>query len=223
MRKQLALAAALAAMPFATAVAGPLDYTYVEGGYTNLQQDLPQYMYSNTLGARPDDLEANGFFIGGSVEVSETFYLFADYRRGEDTVDVELFYYFEDGIAAEVSQVDVTATRFSGGLGYRHGVGENTDLLAEFGAAYSGVEIEDLEEYEIDDTALRASVGIRSAPTESFELWAKGHYTDNDLIDSEFSGSVGVQYRFAPTLGIVGAYEGGSGYSQYSVGLRATF
>lgn len=84
MKKQLALALALAAAPFA-AFAGGHSYTYIEAGFARLDQELP---------APPDleidDIEAGGFYVAGSAEVAPSIHVFGAYRKGDDDVGISL-------------------------------------------------------------------------------------------------------------------------------------
>ena len=59
--------------------------------------------------------------------------------------------------------------------------------------------------------------------TDSFEGWLKANYTDGDAYEGEFSATVGAQFKFNQTWGIVGEAEFGDSSSQYIVGVRASF
>ena len=78
MKKQLALAIALAAASFGT-LAGELSYNYIEGGY--VRTDI------NNLG------DGDGFAVNGSVALGEQFHLFGGYSMqdaSESGVDIDL-------------------------------------------------------------------------------------------------------------------------------------
>lgn len=225
MKKELVLAALLAAAPF-TSFAGSLDYSYVEGGYAHLaQDDVSSFRRARFLSARPEDVKSDGFFGAVSVAVGESFYGFGSVRRGTDTVEVQVFDTFM-GVVSSTYDADVTATRLNLGAGYHHGLSERTDLLAEISVIDSELDIEDESE---DDSGypngfgVRMSAGARSALTDAVEIWGKGNYTSGEFYDSDLSASVGMQVRFGPTWGITGELESGSGYSQYTLGVRASF
>ena len=116
MKKQLVLALALAAAPFA-ASAGGHSYTYLEGGYAQLNQDLPQQEFFEI-----DDIEAGGFFVGGSAALGETFYLFGSYRDGDDDLGVSVPF------EGEIGSAGVDMNQFNFGLGYHHSLNQRTDL-----------------------------------------------------------------------------------------------
>ncbi len=228
MRKQLVLAALLLAAPFAAPAAETLSYTYLEGGYAHLaQDDLPPWGGNLTYDV-PGDPKTDGFFIGGSFAFSDDWYGFASYRRGTDTVEVQTFNVFMGG-PPTLSQADVTGSRLNAGVGYRFGISDSTDLLAELSAYGTKFDVDGQSRgYGFDQGPdLRLSVGVRAA-FGPMEAWAKAHYTDVTMDGdrdgpSEFSATGGLQYKFTQTLGIVGEYEGGDGYSQYTLGVRASF
>ena len=80
MKKRLALAALLAAAPFAVS-AQALSYTYVEGGYDQTTIDEEQYISI-------DETEVDGTYVRGSVEISNSFHLFGRYAKltGEESI-----------------------------------------------------------------------------------------------------------------------------------------
>jgi hypothetical protein len=225
MKKELALAALLAAAPF-TAYAGSLNYSYIEGGYAHLaQDDVPWYWTSWVDAHRPADVKADGFHATFSVAAGESFYGFGSVRRGTDTVEVEE-YNTMMRLVTSTYDADVTSTRLNLGVGYHHGLSDRTDLLAEVSAIDTDLDFDDQSADEEDypnGFGGRVSVGARSALTDALEIWGKGNYTSGDFYDSELSASVGMQYRFGPTWGITGELESGSGYSQYTLGVRASF
>lgn len=223
MRKQLVLATLLAAAPFA-APAQALSYTYVEAGYANLGRDLATYTVGSTVITDPDDSKAGGYFVGGSFAVADSFYLFASYASGDDTIEIDESIPWL-GLGPFSFPADVEASQLIGGVGYRYGLSDTTDLLAEVAAVNTEFETDDVfgRTVSLDGTDPRVSVGIRSAVGESVELWAKANYTDSDLYESEFGGTLGLQFKVTQHVGIVGEYEGGDGYSQYMLGVRASF
>src|SRR3970282_1722918 len=87
MKKQLVLALTLAVVPFA-ASAGELSYSFIEGGYAQLNQELPDVDLGGGMVAQIDDSEANGFQVSGSVEMGASFHLFGGYKSGSDDVNV---------------------------------------------------------------------------------------------------------------------------------------
>jgi len=227
MRKQLALAALMGAVSFAAPAAESLSYTFLEGGYARQSKDeLPSLWGGVMQTLRPHAPDTDGIFVGGSFAITDSWYAFGNYRRGTDDVDVDTFDLFW-GQVTSTAKHEVTATTFNLGVGYRYGVTDSTDLLAEFSAHRMEFDIQGDRYPEDPSTDLRVSVGVRSA-FGPMEAWAKASYTDIGPVErgsqpDGFSATGGLQYKFNPTLGIVGEYEGGDGYSQFTLGLRASF
>lgn len=145
------------------------------------------------------DSDADGYGVRGSFEFGDSgFYGLGGYRT------VEL-----DGTNIDVDNWEL-------GLGYAHGLSSNVDLIAE--AAWNNYEVG-----SFDEDGWRASVGVRGSFSDNFEGLLKANYVDGDNADGDFTGTVGLQYKFNPTWGIVGEAEFGDGGEIYTVGLRASF
>jgi Ax21 family sulfation-dependent quorum factor len=146
------------------------------------------------------DSDADGFGVRGSFEFADSgFYGFG----GWNTVEV-------DGVNVDVDSFDL-------GLGYAHGLTDNLDLIAE--AAYLNSDVDGLGDVD----AYRASVGLRGSITDNFEGLVKANYVDGDEFDGDFSGTVGAQYKFNQTWGLVGEVEFADGGETYLFGVRASF
>jgi len=211
MKKHLVLALALAAAPFA-ASAGPLSYSYVEGGY---------------LRTEIDDLDGygDGFAINGSVEINDMFHVFGGYAM-QDAGD--------DGLAVDLDQLRL-------GLGYRYAVSDRTDLVARgaYERAESDIRVDDGffgGDYNADSNGYSVEVGLRSALTDSLEVSVLGGYADvtsgrinGNSVDvdaddnDQFYGRLGAQLKFNPTWGIVGEGTFAKDVTQLFVGVRASF
>lgn len=196
MKKHLALAVALAIAPFAASADG-LDYTYVEGGYANVEIDTGE----NTVGK----IDFDGVQIRGSAAISEAFYLLGGYG---DVSDDD----FNSGI--DFSELQL-------GLGYRHGLSERADLVTE--VSYLRQEFDANGFGSSDASGGRVSVGVRGLLADNFEGYVKGSYTDGGDFDGDFSGTIGAQFKFTPVWGVVGEIEAGDDVSKTLVGVRASF
>lgn len=196
MKKHLALAVALAIAPFAASADG-LDYTYVEGGYANVEID--------TGDALVGDLDFDGVQIRGSAAISESFYLLGGYGS----------------VSNDDYSMDVDFTELQFGLGYRHGLSDRADLITE--VSYLRQEI-DFDGFGSEDASGgRVSVGLRGLLADNFEGYVKGSYTDGGDFDGDFSGTIGAQFKFTPVWGVVGEIEAGDDVSKTLVGVRASF
>lgn len=146
------------------------------------------------------DGDADGFGVRGSFEFGQSgFYGLGGYNVVE----------------TDIGNVDVDS--FDIGLGYAHGLSDNLDLVSEVSYLNSDVDgVGDIDGY-------RASVGVRGSFSPNFEGLLKANYIDGDNIDGDFTATVGAQYKFTQTWGLVGEVEVGDGGESYLVGLRASF
>jgi len=211
MKKQLALAAALAAAPLA-AFAGGHSYTYLEAGYAQLDQELPA-----PAGFELDDIEAGGAYIAGSVAVAPSIHLFGAYRQGDDDVGVSVLG------AGEIGSANVDMSQGVLGVGWHHDLRERTDLVSELSWLRTRIDVKDDEQGADEGDDVRVAVGVRHLIADNVEVWVKGNYTDGDIYDGAFSASAGLQYRLTRTWGLVAEAEGGGDTAMFGVGARASF
>ena len=203
MKKQLLLAAMLAA-PF-TATAGPLGYTYVEGGYAKVHINEDD----------ANNPEGDGGFVRGSGAISTSFNVFGGVSRVTEEVDASVF----------GTPVDVEITLSEIGLGYHQGMGENIDFLAELAYLRQDVDV-DVRGFGSDSESFnggRASIGLRGRMAAPLEGWVKAGYLDGGDFEGSFVGTLGGQFKFNPTWGVVGEVEIIEDTTQYRVGVRASF
>jgi Ax21 family sulfation-dependent quorum factor len=145
------------------------------------------------------DGDADGFGVRGSVEFADSgFYGLGSWRT------------------VEVDDTSIDVDNWELGAGYAHGVSDNVDLLGE--VAYNNVEVEGF-----DADGYRASVGVRGSFSPNFEGLLKANYLDGDDVDGDFSATVGAQYKFTKTWGVVGEAEFADGGEAYTLGVRASF
>ncbi|TXH76227.1 MAG: hypothetical protein E6Q88_02800 [Lysobacteraceae bacterium] len=197
MKKPLAAALLLACIPFAASARDSLgSYSYVQADVYRLNVDR------ENLSA--DSLDFDGVQIRGSIEMSDNLYAYGGIgwsRNGDLPVDID----------AREMQV---------GVGYRHGIFDNVDLIAELGFQHTKLDAETVVD-NLD--AAKLSVGVRGALSNSVEGWLKASHLNGSDYESEFAGSLGVQFVVNETWGIVGEFESGDLTSRYSVGIRASF
>ncbi len=146
------------------------------------------------------DGDADGFGVRGSFEFGDSgFYGLAGYNQVE-----------VDGIGIDIDNFEV-------GFGYAHGLTDRMDLIAE--VAYLNTDVQ----YFGDLDGYRTSIGLRGSFTENFEGLVKANYIDGSDFDGDFSGTVGAQYKFNQTWGLVGEVEFNDNAETYLVGVRASF
>lgn len=207
MKKLLALALALATVPFA-APAAELSYTFVEGGYTKLHADDDAF----------GNPELDGAFVRGSYDLGQGVNLIGSVSRVSE----------DFGIAPGVS-LDLDLSQYELGAGYHMGLSDRVDFLAElawvrvdFDAASGGVSEDD------HANGGRGAIGVRGAFNELVEGSLKVNYYDGGDFDGGVSGVLGAQFRINPTWGITAEVEHGELLlsdqdTRYSVGVRASF
>lgn len=213
MKTSLGLALALAIAPFAAA-AGELSYSYLEGGYAQLNSELPSVVLGDLppLRLQAEDVEAGGFFINGSRALGESLQVLAGYKSGRD--DTRL------SNGAFSLEADVELRQLHLGLGYRHGLSERADLIAEASYLHTDVEIDGTD---VGGDDARIAVGVRGLLAPQVEGWLKGHYSDGDVYDGAFSATLGGQYRFNRLWGVTLEAEFGGDSSVVTLGARASF
>ena len=181
--KNLLLASAILLSLSATAAhAGDKSYTFVEGGYTNIDRD------------------ADGAFLRGN------------YEFGKSGV-------FATGGAARynLDNTNIDVNAYELGLGYKYSLNDRFDVYAEAVAARMDVDfVGNLDGY-------RAAVGTRFDITPKFEGEVKfNHYNGHDFVSNN-TATVGAQYKFGSSWGIVSSVEFDSGVNTYNLGVRKSF
>jgi hypothetical protein len=209
MRKMLVLAAALLAAAPLAASAEALSYTYVEGGWTQLQVSQP--------GSNP---KLDGGYVRGSFAIAEQVYVFGGYSQVSKT------YRYEDDfggfrVKQELSQPEL-------GIGYHMPISDRLDFTTDIAWLRINDELkysDDLssETYKFHTNAGRATLGVRGKPSRMTEAWLKAGYIDGSDMDGEWIGTVGGQVNFTRNWGLVGEVQYFDDITQYSVGVRASF
>lgn len=206
MKKSIVLAAILASGAF-SAQAADLSYTWVEGGYAQLNID------DDYLG----DPEGKGGYIRGSYQLSSQAYVFGGYAQVSED-----YSYAGDRLDVDVDQAEL-------GFGFRMSAGDNVDFTADIAMVRLGAEAEirftDGDRIAEDDhtNAGRVTVGLRGTPSPRTEAWIKGGYLDGSDLDGEFVGTLGGQFKLNPTWGLVVEGEVIGDLTRYFAGVRASF
>ena len=209
MKKQLALAAALALASFA-ATAGDLSYSYVEGGY--VRTDI-------------DDLgDGDGFGVNGSVAVHDNVFLFGGYSMQDAS---------EYGV-----EVDLDALRLGAGFNWALNDRADFVATAAWERTETDVGIDGLGSFDVEADGYALEAGFRGqlSVDGDIEGWAMAGYADVDSMeiegndvgtdedeDDEVYGRAGMLFKFNPTWGVVAEGRFASDVRQYFVGVRASF
>lgn len=214
------MAALLAATPFAASAADiPMNYTYVEAGYSHLRFD----------DGEPDTL--GGGYVRGSFAIAEQVYVFGGYSQVARTERYEDFFQDVDGTSYDL-KLKVTYSQPEIGIGYHMPFTDRLDFTADLAwqrlefkakASIAGESDSDKDHLNIG----RINLGVRGKPSARTELWLKAGYVDGSdveyLYDSQFVGTLGGQIGFTRTLGLVGEVQFFDGSRQGMLGLRASF
>jgi hypothetical protein len=156
-----------------------------------------------------DSIHATGYFLDGSVAFNEDFYGIASYRKVTN-----------DDFGIDVS-LDETALA----LGYRRGVSDKTDFIAEAGYLRIGADASGLGSDSAD--GYRVAAGFRGMLAPKFEGNIKAYYTKVSDSDGEFGARVGGVYHVNQTWGIVASYDhtklDGENLNTWGLGVRASF
>ena len=207
MRKTLIVAALLAACPLAAHANDTLSYTYAEAGLTRAELDQ---------GDDFSTLKANGGYLRGSYALTDATYVSGGFTRVSDS---ESAYGLK--LEGDLDQYEL-------GLGWHMPMSDRVDFLAE--AAYVRLDLTVKASYMGNSArnsdalnAGRVSLGLRGAPSARTEAWVKAGAMDGSDMDSEFVGSLGGQFKFNQTWGLVGEVQWLGENTLYSAGVRARF
>lgn len=207
MRKTLIVAALLAACPLAAHANDTLSYTYAEAGLIRAELDQ---------GDDFSTLKANGGYLRGSYALTDATYVSGGFTRVSDS---ESAYGLK--LEGDLDQYEL-------GLGWHMPMSDRVDFLAE--AAYVRLDLTVKASYMGNSArnsdalnAGRVSLGLRGAPSARTEAWVKAGAMDGSDMDSEFVGSLGGQFKFNQTWGLVGEVQWLGENTLYSAGVRARF
>ena len=178
-----------------------LGYTYLEGGYARVNVDI------DGVG----DADFDGVQLRGSAQIGVSdFYVFGGLgiARNDD------------------AGVDVDFSELQGGVGYRYEIGSSVDLISELSVLRQMIDADGVA--GADASGGRIAVGARVAMADNVEGYAKLGYTGGGDFDGSFNATIGAQYRWSDSWGVVGELErsridAGVDVIRLLIGVRATF
>ena len=193
-RKFIFLAAGLCALAGA-AHATDLNYDYLQAGYAEVDFD-------------DVDEDLTGITIGGSFLVAEQIYLFGSYA---------------DGQTDRFAGGRLESTGYTLGMGYRYGVGPQTDF--NFAAAYEYAEVEGTGGLSFlgsdSENGYSLTVGVRHLVSQAFELGADVTYVD--IADDDTILTMGGLWHVNPLVALGLGYFTGSDAQGFEGGVRFKF
>ncbi len=174
----LDLAALLAIFLAAPAIADRPSYNFVQAGYHSVNLDLGG-------GA---DFDGDGYSLGGSFEIGENMFGFANYS--------------DTGFDFSVDQKQLFA-----GLGWRRGLSDNTDFFAFAGYLEIDVNVPGLGSF--DESGFGVGIGVRSNVTDLVELTGEISYADlgSDSENTTVSGGIWFNITNSFALGLGAATD----------------
>ncbi|MGH8110046.1 MAG: hypothetical protein ACREO1_15165 [Arenimonas sp.] len=200
MKRALFALALAAALPM-SAQAKELNYSFVELDYLNSSNAV-------TGGFSGNGIDGDGYGVRGSFGFADHWYVSGSYSNSE----TDLF--------------NIDLDKWNVGFGYHREMYDQADWFVE--ASYTEI---NSNESLVDDNVYDVSAGIRGSISDRFEGIAKLSYNDGAQFsgaflpqyDSQFSATVGLQWRINDMWGIVGEVEAFEDATDYTVGVRASF
>ena len=172
------------------ALAQDLDYNFVQASYGQFELDGV-------------DADGDGFGIGGSMAVSDSFHLFGSYAMADFDFGVDM-------------------NTLSLGVGYNTPVAESIDLIASL--AYVSAEVEASGFGSADDNGYGLGVGLRGMATPAVELQGGISYVDfGGNSDGDTSFGAGLLYHFSESFAAGVSGEWGDDISSYQLNGRFSF
>ena len=146
------IAVSLALLMAGPVMAGDLSYNYIEGSYQRVELDAGAF-----------DVKANAYSIGGSFEIGENAFVFANYSTAD----------FDEGI--DLTELDL-------GIGYAVAISGNIDFYGKLAWITTEADVNGFN--SLDDSGIGAAIGVRGMVTPAVELFGEISYVDlDDTVD----------------------------------------
>lgn len=176
----------------AAAMADGPSYSYIQAAYEEVDVDFGGGI----------DADGDGFSIGGSVPVGDSWFIFAGYGSS----DLE-------------SVIDLTVLTI--GAGWHTSIAPNTDFFAALGFADGEVDVSGFGSE--DDSGYSIEAGIRSMMSNELELYGSISQIDFDGFGDGTTLNAGLWYTVSGNLalGLGASFE--DDITSYGVGVRLYF
>ena len=188
-RKVLGLSLVLLASP---ALAGDISYNYLQLGYEKIEFD-------------DVDADGDGFGIGGSFEVGESWFVAVSYSQADLDTDIGF-------------SVSVDFDQIAAGVGWHTAMSNNSDFYAlvqyvQLEASISGFD-------SADEDGIGAVIGVRGMVTDNVEIGGSIGYIDlGDAGDGTAFGA-NVLYNFTENFAAGLFLEIDEDVTGYGAGIR---
>ena len=186
--------ASLALLPFASQ-AEEISYSFVQAAYVST--DIDEF-----------DETADGFVLGGSLEIAENFFIYADYADQ----------------SADVAGVDIDVSGFSIGGGYAYPLSDSMDLVGSIGYVSTETDVSfEGESGSGDDDGYELAIGLRAMPMEQLELHGSVSYVDLSDAGDDTGFGIGALWYFLPqfAVGVDAGFTDDA--NSYGIGARWDF
>ena len=176
---------------FSSAAADDLNYNFIQFGYDRIELD-------SDFGF---DVDGDGWTLGGSFEVGESWFLFAGYGQAD----------FDFGIDLD---------QWSAGAGFHTPMANNVDFVATLGYVTADIGAAGVS---VDDDGLGASIGIRAMVSPFIELNGAINYTDLGDFGDDTSLSGSAWYNFTEQFALGLGLGLGDDVTEYGIGALLYF
>lgn len=213
MRNSHVAAALLALAPLGAHAATPPNYSYAEAGYTHLDAD------ANEAGS----LKLNGGYVRGAWAFSDSLQVFGSYALASESATA-------GAVSGEIDSDELTI-----GAGWQMSLSERVHFTTDLAyvrltqketirgfSADSGLDVLN-GSWDTTADAGRLTLGLIGKPSARTEAWIKAGVLDGQRMDGQFVGTLGGQFRFTPTWGVVSQIEWIGDHTRYTTGVRASF
>ena len=159
------------------------------------------YLLDAEIDGGPVSVDGDGFGFGGSFEITDNFFIAANYE------DYDLDF-------------DISADWLEIGGGYAHMISDDLDFVATL----SMVDVEISSNFgSAEDDALALGGGIRARLSDSIEVDAMLEWYDFDEGDSDTSLDLRGRYYFSDSFSLQAKMNLGSDFETIAIGVRTEF
>lgn len=183
----------------APALAGDLNYNFVELGYQKVDLD-DDFLVSS--------IDGDGFGIGGSFEVGESWFITAGYSKLEFDTNIGF------GFSVDYDELGL-------GVGWHTDMSENADFFATLSYVRAEASVSGFD--SVDEDGFGATIGIRGMVGEKVELAGTIGYVDlGDAGDGTSFGVSGL-YNFTESFALGLFVNTDDDTTGYGLGARFYF